>query len=189
MVKTEQSELFDLNKPLAFADGSSVYKKFAKEYVTHKMGFFIMAPSGAGKTHYIVSQKKKHWIDGDDLWKATHAHPKDGWWLEPLDVIEEIDKRCDVITAQAKRLGFWIMGASNNWLKPDAIVIPHWSTHKKWIRCRETHHYDGGATSDKLGQVMSHRQWIMQWMKKGVPKFKTVDDAVDYLVKKYKARK
>jgi len=171
------------NTPLIFANGTSIYKRFAKKYITHKKGFFIMAPSGVGKTHFIKSQKKNHWIDGDELWMATNAHPDGAWWLEKISVIEEIDQRCDLITAQAKKLGFWIMGASNNWLPPDAIVIPPWSTHKKYIKYRETHNYDGGAKSDKLAQVMSHRNWIMQWEKKGVPKFTSVEKAVNFLTK------
>ena len=104
----------DPKAPLVFADGSEIYKKFAKEYITHKRGFFIMAPSGAGKTYFIKAQKEKHWIDGDAFWEAANAHPRGAWWLEPLAVVDEIDQRSDVITAQAKKLGFWIMGASNN---------------------------------------------------------------------------
>ncbi|MDP1884543.1 MAG: hypothetical protein Q8L10_04185 [Candidatus Moranbacteria bacterium] len=185
-MKTEQSDLFDLKTPLVFMDGTGLYKKFAKEYITHKKGFFIMAPSGAGKTHFISSQKEKHWIDGDDLWKAANAHPKDGWWLEAESVMDRIDQRCDVITVEAKKLGFWVMGASNFWLKPDAIVIPDWNTHKKYIKHREINNYDGGATSDRLEQVKNHRKWIMQWAKKGVPRFKSVEDAVNYLTKNSK---
>ncbi len=164
-----------------FTDGSKVYNKLAKEYITHKRGFFIMAPSGAGKTYFIKNQKEKHWIDGDVLWEATNAHPKGEWWLEPLDVIDEVDQRSDIITVQAKKLGFWIMGASNNWLKPDAIVLPHWNTNKKYIKTREMTAYDGGAKSDKLAQVLSHRKWIRQWAKKGVPEFKSIKEATDYL--------
>ena len=171
----------NLKTPLIFADGSSVYKKFAREFITHKRGFFIMAPSGAGKTHFINNQKKKHWMDGDALWEETKAHPKGAWWLEPLDTIDEIDQRCDVVTVQAKKLGFWIMGASNNWLKPDAIVLPNWSTHKKYIRFREMNDYDGGAKSDRLSQVLGHRRWIKQWVKKGVPEFKSIEEATNYL--------
>lgn len=142
-----------------------------------------MAPSGAGKTHFVESQKEPHWLDGDDLWMSAKAHPDGPWWLEPLETITEIDSRSDVITVEAKKLGFWIVGASNSWLKPDAIVIPHWSTHKKWIGIREKTIYDGGATSDKLDQVISHRKWILKWEKQGVPKFKTVEAATEFLAK------
>jgi hypothetical protein len=41
--------------------------------------------------------------------------------------------------------------------------------------------YDGGAKSDKLAQVLSHRKWIRQWAKKGVPEFKSIKEATDYL--------
>ncbi|KKP64261.1 MAG: hypothetical protein UR60_C0025G0017 [Candidatus Moranbacteria bacterium GW2011_GWF2_34_56] len=57
--------------PLMFSDGSTVYNKFKKEYKVHSKGFFILAPSGAGKTYYIKNQKAKHWIDGDLLWEAV----------------------------------------------------------------------------------------------------------------------
>jgi hypothetical protein len=171
----------DFKIPLKFTDGTIIYKKLAQEYLTHKKGFFILAPSGAGKTYFIKNQKEKHWIDGDLLWEATHAHPKGAWWLESLEIMDEIDQRSDVITVQAKKLGFWIMGASNFWLKPDAIVLPHWNTHKKYIRTRETTNYDGGATSDRLSQVLEHRKWIRGWIKKGVPAFKSIQEAVNYL--------
>lgn len=180
MLKIHSGSL-DIKTPLMFTDGSAVYKKFAKEFITHKKGFFIMAPSGAGKTYFINNQKKKHWLDGDKLWEAAKAHPKGEWWLESLDIIDEIDQRCDVITVQAKKLGFWIMGASNNWLRPDAIVLPNWSTHKKYIRLREQNNYDGGAKSDKLSQVLNHRRWIRRWVKEGVPEFKSIEEATQYL--------
>ncbi|PJA47249.1 hypothetical protein CO172_02385 [Candidatus Uhrbacteria bacterium CG_4_9_14_3_um_filter_36_7] len=168
--------------PLMFTDGTKIYQKLTQEYITHKKGLFILAPSGAGKTYFIKNQKKKDWLDGDVIWEASNAHPKGAWWLESLEVTDEIDQRSDVITTQAKRLGFWIMGASNFWLKPDAIVLPNWSTHKKYIRIREQTNYDGGATSDRLSQVLKHRKWIHGWTKKGVPAFKSIDEAVDYLV-------
>lgn len=144
-----------------------------------------MAPSGAGKTYFMDRQKGKHWLDGDTLWEATNAHPKGFWWTWGLDVITEIDQRSDIITIQAKKLGFWIIGASNNFLKPDAIVLPHWSTHKRYILQRESKNYDGGATSDRLGQVLGHRRWIRKWVKQGVPCFKSVKEATDFLAKSY----
>lgn len=175
----DESKLLDPKIPIVFADGTKVYEKLAKKYITHKKGYFIMAPSGVGKTHFIKNQKKKHWIDGDELWESAKAHPKGPWWTG--DDIDTLDQRSDVITSQAKKLGFWIMGASNNWLKPDAIVIPHWNTHKKYIKHREENNYDGGATSEGLDGVKWHRNWILEWTKKGVPKFKSVDEAVKYI--------
>lgn len=175
--------LLDPKLPVVFQDGTDIYNELAKKYITHKTGFFIMAPSGAGKTHFVKSQKELHWLDGDELWMATNAHPDGEWWLENLDRITEIDQRSDVITIEAKKQGFWVVGASNAFLPPDAIVIPEWETHKKWIGIRETTNYDGGATSDKLDQVISHRKWILEWESKGVPKFETVEDAASYLAK------
>ncbi len=175
--------LYPPKTPLMFSDGTKIYKKFAKEYITHKKGLFILAPSGTGKTYYIKNQTKNHWIDGDALWECTGAHPQGAWWKEGDPVIDIIDQRSDVITTEAKKLGFWIMGASNNWLKPDAIVIPDWKIHKKYIKLREQTNYDGGATSEDHAQVLGHRKFILQWAKKGVPKFKTIEEAVNYLTK------
>ncbi len=175
--------LLDPGVPLVFGDGTRVYGELAKKYVTHKTGYFILAPSGAGKTHFIRAQKELHWLDGDDLWPAAYAHPAGAWWLESLERMTEIDQRSDIITIEAKRLGFWILGASNAFLRPDAIVIPDWETHKRWIVVREREGYDGGATSDQLEQVMAHRKWILGWQENGtVPKFETVPEAVAYLV-------
>jgi hypothetical protein len=146
-----------------------------------------MAPSGAGKTHFVKSQKELHWMDGDNLWARSNAHPSGAWWLESVDVITKIDQRCDVITTEAKKLGFWVVGASNAFLKPDAIVIPDWETHKGWILAREQGNYDGGATSKDYEQVKGHREWISQWAKQGVPKFETVQQASEYLAAQYKS--
>lgn len=178
---------FDLlppDTPLMFADGSAVYKKLAQEYITHDVGYFIVAPSGAGKTHFIDRQTEKHWMDGDVLWMSALAHPDSPWWKEGKETIVEVDQRSDIITIEAKKLGFWILGASNAFLKPDAIVVPDWATHKQWILAREKGNYDGGVTSDQHAQVIEHRGWILKWAEQGVPKFKTVEEATRYLSSK-----
>ncbi|MBI3984080.1 hypothetical protein HY346_02160, partial [Candidatus Microgenomates bacterium] len=117
-------DLLEPNVPLVYADGTEVYKKLAKKYRIHATGYYILAPSGAGKTHFINSQEVKHWIDGDVLWMSAKAHPEGEWWLQSLLEIIEIERRSDVITVQAKKLGFWIIGSDNYDLVPDAIVIP-----------------------------------------------------------------
>lgn len=178
---------FDLLKPsipLVFSDGSVIYKKLGDKYIKHREGFFILAPSGAGKTHFINKQKKSHWIDGDEIWTAAKAHPDGQWWLEEIAVIDEIDQRSDVITTEAKKLGFWIMGASNYWLKPDAVVIPDWETHKKFISIRENTAYDGGATSKDFERLKKTRKWMSRWKKEGVKIFQSIEEAVNYLTKK-----
>ena len=182
----DRFSLLSPNAPLVFADGASVYKKLSEEYVLHKKGYFILAPSGAGKTYFVNNQKEKHWMDGDILWQSAFAHPDGQWWLKPLEVIVEIDQRSDIITQQAKKLGFWVVGASNNWLRPDAIVIPDWETHKSYVSSREDNNYDGGATSDRLEQVQNHIKWILKWEEKGVPRFKSMKDAAAFIDKDYK---
>lgn len=166
--------------PLVFSDGTKVYKDLAKVYRTHQVGYYILAPSGAGKTHFVNSQKEKHWIDGDLLWTSANAHPDGAWWLEDIDTIQEIARRSDVITEQAKKLGFWIVGADKDTIIPDAIVIPPWEVHKKYIVAREHGNYDGGATSADFEQVLGHRQWIEESCPT-VPKFESVEEAATYL--------
>jgi len=165
-----------------FCDGEKVLKKFQKKYVVHKKGFFILGPSGCGKTYFVKNQKKKDWIDGDELWMATNAQPEDAWWTQGLEVINEVEQRCDVITKQAKKNGLWIIGASNFWLMPDAIVLPDLKTNKKYIIHREKTGYDGGAKSDAFGQLIKHRNYMKKLAKENkIPVFKTIEEAVSYL--------
>lgn len=182
-MSVHRHSLLSPDTPLIFGDGGAVYEQLAQTYERHDRGLFILAPSGAGKTHFVKGQSKAHWIDGDDLWMATNAHPDGPWWTEGIERIQEIDQRSDVITIEAKKLGFWIVGASNYFLKPDAIVLPDWETHKQWIATREAGDYDGGATSERLDQVMSHRREIKEWATKGVPEFKTVAEAATALTR------
>lgn len=165
--------------PVAFDDSGRIYQEFAKQYIQHKKGLFVLAPSGTGKTYYCKNQAEPHWIDGDELWVATKAHPDGAWWTKGIEVINRIDQRCDVIAMEAKAEGFWLMGASNYWLQPDAIVIPEWETHKANIKHRETHDYDGGATSDTLDQVQGHVEAIVKWHTgKDAPLFRSINEAV-----------
>jgi hypothetical protein len=185
------------NTPIFFADGSKIYEQLAKKYKTHKHGFFILAPSGSGKTHFIKSQSESDWIDGDELWVAANAHPDNAWWEagDAAESLREVDARSDIITMQAVKLGFWVMGASNLWLRPDAIVMPDWETHKGYISHRETNNYDGGANTERLQQVLDHRARIMKHaqtpmpdfrsltpVSEPVPVFSSVAEAVDQLI-------
>ncbi|MFA6184312.1 MAG: hypothetical protein WC682_04390 [Parcubacteria group bacterium] len=165
-----------------FCDGEDVLKKFREKYVTHTKGFFILAPSGSGKTYFVKNQAKQDWIDGDEIWMATNAHPQTNWWTEGIDVINEVEQKSDIITKQAKEAGLWIMGASCYWLMPDAIVLPDWSINKKYIKYREANNYDGGAKSDALDQVKNHRKYMQKIARKNkIPIFKSIGEAVDYL--------
>jgi hypothetical protein len=175
-------DLLEPSIPLVFADGTKAYEELSGKYIKHKAGLFILAPSGAGKTYFINNQKESHWIDGDELWMLAKAHPEGEWWLEDISVIDTIDQRSDIITIEAKKLGFWIMGASNYFLKPDAVVIPDWETHKKYVEMREKTNYDGGATSEDLERLEKSRVWMSRWQKEGAPIFKSIEEAVDNLV-------
>lgn len=167
-----------------FKDGEEFFAGLSNKYKKHSKGFFILAPSGSGKTYFCTHQKESHWIDGDDLWISSGAHPDTDWWTQGLEVINYVDKRSDIVTMEAVRQGFWVMGASNYWLKPDAIVIPEWEDHKKKIANRFSNNYDGGATPEDHDQVLGHIEVIRKWHTDfNVPQFQSIQQAVDKLQK------
>lgn len=175
------SDLYAENTTLTFADGTEIYNELKKEYKTHKSGYFIYGPSGIGKTHFINNQTEKNWIDGDILWSATHAFPRGDWWNLSGEEIDTIERRADVITEQAKKQGFWIIGASSVNIIPDAIVIPDLKTHLKYIKYREENNYDGGITSEDIEKIKKNRKYYSRFKKYGVPIFKSVAEAVYYI--------
>jgi len=177
-------ELLESDVPLVFTDGSEIYDRLKEKYITHKKGYFILAPSASGKTYFIENQKEPHWLDGDDLWMMAKAHPEGEWWLEDIDIIDEIDQRSDVVTTEGKKLGFWIIGASNNWLIPDAVVIPDWRVHKKYLTLRDKGKYDGGLTTDQLEKIKKSRKWMSRHKKSDAPFFKSIQEATEYLKSK-----
>lgn len=178
-----KSQKLTTRTPVIFADGTQFFTELSKKYLTHKKGLFILAPSGSGKTYFTTRQEQPNWIDGDYLWAATNADLSGDKWGDDFEVVQEINNRSDVITQQAKKLGFWVIGSSNNSLKPDAIVLLPWNLHKRYILKRHQNNYDGGATPEDLLGVIAHRRWIRKWKKQGVPCFASIEDAVDYLCK------
>lgn len=169
--------------PVIFTDGTAFFDALSIQYTKHKHGLFILAPSGTGKSYFVTRQKENHWIDGDYLWPATNADPSGEEWGDDFTLVQEINDRSDVMTSQAKKLGFWVIGSSNNSLKPDAIVLPPWPLHKRYIKKREDTIYDGGATSEDFSGIIAHRRWIRKWKKQGVPCFNSIDEAATYLTK------
>lgn len=175
------NNLYSNDVPLVFCDGTDVYDQLKSEYITHDHGYFIYGPSGVGKTYFINNQVEKNWIDGDVLWSATKAFPKEEWWNFSGDEIDEVERRADVVTEQAKRLGFWIIGASSVNVVPDAIVIPSFETHLKYIKYREENNYDGGMKSDDLDKIKRNREYYSRFHEVGVPIFESVEEAVYYI--------
>ena len=171
----------DQNTPIIFADGTEFYARLAKEYIKHSKGLFILAPSASGKSYFVNNQKENDWIDGDYLWPATNADLCSDEWNTKPEEVYEINRRSDVITYQANKLGFWVMGSSNESLKPDAIVILPWDTQVEYIKKRESTIYDGGATTADIESIRYHRQAVSLWEDKGVPSFESIDEAVDFL--------
>lgn len=182
----DQDGLFDVDTPLMFADGTDLYDKFAKDYMKHKEGYFILGPSGIGKSYFVRRQKtgEKHWIDADVLWRKARAMPIGKWWEKGYKDIERVEEQCDIVTAQAKHEGLWLIGSSCRWLIPDAVVVPHWSTNVRYIKIRDKN-YDGGITAEQLPQLLRHRKEILGWAKKGVPKFTSVEAATKHFQNLY----
>lgn len=182
-MKLQPHKIGSSSVPVIFTDGTAVYNQLAKTYVRHSSGLFVLAPSGTGKTYFVEHQAKRHWIDGDLLWTITGADYTHDEWDDSLDDIFEVNGRCDTITHQAKKLGFWIVGSSNLFLQPDAIVIPEWDTHLHYIQKRESNSYDGGATTEDLEGLRMHIDWIVKTWEGKVPFFTSIEAAVNYLVK------
>lgn len=175
------NNLYTEDTPLVFTDGTKIYEELKKEYKTHDKGYFIYGPSGVGKTYFINNQKIKNWIDGDVIWSSTHALPDGDWWNLSIDEMDAIERRCDVITEQAKKQGFWIIGASCVNIIPDAIVIPELETHIKYLKIRENNNYDGGMTSKDIEKIKKTREYYSRFKESGVPIFTSVDEAVHYI--------
>jgi hypothetical protein len=178
----EKRELLRKIDPVCFKRGEKVFEQFMEKYIVHRRGLFIVGPSGCGKTYFVKHQREKHWIDGDILWTKTGAAPKRAWWAEGTEIIDEVDRKSDVITMQAKKLGLWVVGASFFGIKPDAIVIPTWERHQKNILKREKYHYGGGATSKDFEKMVEYRKFLRKYATDNkIPVFKTMTEAVDYL--------
>lgn len=169
--------------PVIFCEGTTFFNNVVQRYTVHKTGLFILTPSGAGKTHYCKRQTVPNWIDGDDLWLESGAQPAGEWWDMGVPVINAVEQRCDIITAQAVDRGLRILGSINYWLKPDAIVIPDWEVLVDQIQRRQdSGEYDGGMTSAHHAQLKIHIGIINEWhTKHAVPKFKSVTQAIEHL--------
>ena len=174
----------DTNTPLIFSDGTVFSEELSKKYISHTQGYLSLAPSGAGKTYFVNNQTENHWIDGDTLWPLANADKTDSGWVSSNELVMEINNKCDVITHEARKLGFWVLGSSNHFLKPDAIVLPDWDIHKEYVAKREEYNYDGGAKNSDLDELQAHRAWIKKWEDQGVPCFDSISAAAEYLANK-----
>jgi hypothetical protein len=182
------------------APENEAVKSVVEKLKRHQHGRFILGPSGVGKTTFTENQVRDEngqvdWLDADAIWYASGALPPQSteWWRklgagpDKYD-IDELDERCDEVTKQAKQLGLWLIGASDNNIVPDAIVVPDWEQHVAQIKKRESDPKEyarlGGAKTDKLDQVRNHIKQIISWGTHGAPRFKSVKEATDYLARK-----
>lgn len=164
-----------------FCDGTDVYKKYAKKYKQHDIGYVILGPPGIGKTTYIQKDEKavwargekKDWIDQDDLFNELGVN-----WSQNVDNQEDFRLnylRADYISEQSKKLGFRLIGSLFWEYKADAIVIPEWNQHKQFIEKR-------GDLDKKM--VLEVRKLLEEQSKKlNIPVFTTIEAAVAYLNK------
>lgn len=180
----EENKLYDFDTPLIFSDGIALYDKLKKEYVLHKKGYFIYGPSGIGKSYFVEHQQIKNWVDGDLLWEVTNAFPNGDWWNWSGKTIDVIEQRADVITHIAREMGFWIIGASCVHAIPDAVVMPDFEKHLEYIKLREKTCYGGGLTSENIDKIRKNREYFLRFSQKGVPTFKSIEEAVNYLENK-----
>jgi hypothetical protein len=135
------ADMLEDNEPL---------RKVVEKLKRHKHGRFILGPSGVGKTTFTESQipdedGRVDWLDADAIWYASGALPPQSteWWRKLGDGpgeydIAELDRRCDEVTRQAKEMGLWLIGASDDGILPDAIIVPDWEQHVAQIAARES---------------------------------------------------
>jgi len=91
----------------------------------HPRGLFVVAPSGAGKSHYVKGHNT--WTDQDPF-LAEFGEGKG-------DLSESKLRKADDLTFELKKEGGWVMGAT--WWNPqhiDAFIIPPESIIKKRLR-------------------------------------------------------
>jgi len=170
-------------KTYIFAEGKSVYSKLKNAFKTHKSGKFILAPSGAGKSHYIKHQTDSSWVDADEIWIPTGCFElADEWWNNGEERIREVFTKCDLMTIVARRIGFRLMGAMSNYnLVPDAIVLPPWKQHTRFIEARSINGDAHGLKSEELQMVKEHRKELHLYAKEsGTMIFDSIEDAVEH---------
>ena len=164
-----------------FSDGSKVYKKYDKKYKRHEKGLVILGPPGIGKTTFIrkdenqiwKSGEKLDWIDQDDL-----LHELGVDWHFNSNNQEDFRlnyMRADYITEQSKQLGYWLIGSLFWEYKADAIVIPPWSIHEKYIKNR------GDLNPNMVKQI--RKLLFKQAKQMKIPLFLSIEDAVESLTR------
>ena len=171
-------------KPVIFKTADRFYKDLEQRYKRHAKGLFIVAPSASGKTYFCDRQSQPDWIDGDVLWGTAGADPFPfQWWNDGLQTIHRVGQRCDIITADAVDRGFWIIGSTNYWLKPHAIVIPSKQVLMRNLEARgqADHTYDGGLEKHQYQQLAKGMEEIRQRWGKEVPEFDSIDKAAKAL--------
>ena len=161
-------------KLLKFIDGQDVYDDFNSAYKRHKKGYIILGPPGIGKTTFVNSQKgsKKDWIDTDTLFGSKSLNVN--WNNNKTTEDERLAYlRADYMLEQSKIYGYRIIGSLYWDYKADAVVIPPFSEHKKYLKLRE---------DLDIGKVREIRvNLLINATKNKIPVFTSIDEAVKSL--------
>jgi hypothetical protein len=176
---------------IQFVKNPDLYNKALEKAAKHKVGYFIFAPSCSGKSYYLDRASTNDWIDGDFIWEDSGAHPPVAtkWWQDSdVDNLDLIDIKADIVTDEVRKMGGWIMGASTYFLRPDAVVLLPWATHKSYALKRANELNSSGEQKiEKLKRM--RRSYFKRFKKNKVPVFKSIEEAVKFCEDLYKQGK
>jgi len=139
----------------------------------------ILGPPGIGKTTFVrknedaiwKSGNKLDWIDQDDLCNELGVD----WHHNSNNQVDfKLNyQRADYITEQSKQMGYRLIGSLFWEYKADAIVIPPWDIHSKYLENRK----------DLNHNVVKEVRKILedQAKKMKIPVFKSIEEAVKFL--------
>ena len=168
-----------LKSKFMFVDGARAYKFFDKNYNKHKKGYVILGPPGCGKTTFIKNQseKKKNWVDADDLLGPNSLNVQWNLNSNNPDDFKLAYMRADYMLEQSKLMGFRIIGSLFWEYKADAMVMPPLKIHKEYVKNRKSSEFKlDPKTLNKMRKLFRNHA-----KKFKIPIFSSVDDAVKYI--------
>ena len=166
-----------------FNNNSKNIQKYIKnKYKKFKKGYLIYGPPCIGKTYWMNNQKgkKKSWVDGDDFLLNINAINKNIWNNPDInsDNFKLQYMRADYGQFMGKCYGLRIITSNYYQLLPDAIIILDCKVHRKYINKRNT-------TPKFVKNILRIKKELLNMAKKHkIPKFTSVEEAVNYLENK-----
>ena len=128
-------------------------------------GKVILAPSGTGKSTWIENHPGSGWEDADILFDQSTHFEEEATYEQRKRHYMEIDKKLE----QARQEGKKVMSGLFWNFVPDAIVIPDETLHRQYVAKRKDLPWKRAKQTRKYLQRIN------------APKFKTIDEAVDFL--------